>query len=89
VQGGGGGWGGARLALDRTRLSLARADFVPVPPGPEPGFDHADVWLGDGHALLYVAHTGADRVDVIDCRERRFLRSLDALAGVAVFEERD
>jgi len=32
---------------------------------------------------MYVAHTGADRVDVIDCRTRGFLGSLVDLPGVA------
>jgi DNA-binding beta-propeller fold protein YncE len=32
---------------------------------------------------MYVAHTGADRVDVIDCQQRVFLRSLEDLPGVA------
>ena len=41
---------------------------------------------------LYVAHTGADRVDVLDCATRTFLRSLPDLPGVAgvlVDEEQD
>ncbi len=32
---------------------------------------------------MYVAHTGADRVDVIDCRRQAFLRSIEDLPGVA------
>jgi len=32
---------------------------------------------------MYVAHTGADRIDVIDCRTRSFLHSLPDLPGVA------
>src|SRR5437773_10443449 len=32
---------------------------------------------------MYVAHTGADRVDVLDCERQAFLRSLPALPGVA------
>src|SRR5207253_573360 len=32
---------------------------------------------------MYLAHTGADRVDVIDCVAKEFLRSLDDLPGVA------
>ena len=32
---------------------------------------------------MYVAHTGADRVDVLDCERRAFLRSLPDLPGVA------
>ena len=41
---------------------------------------------------MYVAHTGADRVDVLDCDARTFLRSLPELPGVAgvlVDEEHD
>src|SRR5207253_3097951 len=33
--------------------------------------------------LARVVHTGADRVDVIDCERRTFLRSLSDLPGVA------
>jgi len=32
---------------------------------------------------MYVAHTGADRVDVLDCERQTFLRSLPDLPGVA------
>ena len=62
-------------------MSLVRAGFVPVPPGAKPGFDHADVYRAGRR--LHVAHTGADRVDVLDCAERTFLRSLPDLPGVA------
>ena len=64
-------------------MSLERVGFVALPPGPKPGFDHADVWLSTGGPRMYVAHAGADRVDVIDCRTRTFLRSLVDLPGVA------
>ena len=64
-------------------MSLERAGFVPLPPGEKPGFDHADTWLGDGGARVFVAHTGADRIDVIDCATHAFLRSIDDLPGVA------
>ncbi len=60
---------------------MERVGFVAVPPGSEPGFDHADVHLGSGR--LYVAHTGADRIDVIDCATHTYLRSLPGLPGVA------
>jgi DNA-binding beta-propeller fold protein YncE len=62
-------------------VSLVRAGFIPIPPGPKPGFDHADTYRVG--RLIYVAHTGADRVDVLDCRERTYLRSLRDLPGVA------
>ncbi len=62
-------------------MSLVRAGFVPVPPGAKDGFDHADVYRAGRR--MYVAHTGADRVDVLDCANRRFLRSLPDLPGVA------
>jgi DNA-binding beta-propeller fold protein YncE len=64
-------------------VSLVRTGFVPLPPGPSAGFDHADVWLAEGGSRMYVAHTGADRIDVIDCTSRVFLRSLEGLPGVA------
>lgn len=62
-------------------MTLERVGAIPIPPGAKPGFDHADV-----HAALrrmYVAHTGADRVDVLDCDRLLFLRSLPDLPGVA------
>jgi len=47
-------------------MGLARTGFITVPPGARPGFDHADVYRdGAGAARLYVARTGADRVEVI------------------------
>lgn len=71
-------------------MSLVRTGFIPIPAGDTPGFDHADVY-GAGRRM-YVAHTGADRVDVLDCERRTFLRSLPDLPGVAgvlVDEEHD
>ena len=62
-------------------MSLVRIGFVPVPRGAKPGFDHADVQLASRR--MYVAHTGADRVDVLDCEARTHLRSLPDLPGVA------
>lgn len=71
-------------------MSLSHVGFVPIPPGTTPGFDHADIYRAGRR--MYVAHTGADRVDVIDCRTQTFLRSLPDLPGVAgvlIDEEHD
>lgn len=62
-------------------MTLAPLGTIPIPPGREAGFDHADVYLPQSR--LYVAHTGADRIDVIDCASNTFLRSLPDLQGVA------
>ena len=62
-------------------MSLVRTGFIPLPAGVKPGFDHADVYRPGRR--LYVAHTGADRVDVIDGEQRTLLRSLPDLPGVA------
>src|SRR5213078_4139427 len=46
-----------------------------------------------GHRRIYVAHTGADRVDVLDCEARTYLYALPAelpgVAGVLIDEEHD
>jgi len=71
-------------------MSLTRVGFVAVPPGAASGFDHADV--SRKARRMYVAHTGANRVDVLDCRTRGFLHSLPELPGVAgvlIDEEHD
>jgi DNA-binding beta-propeller fold protein YncE len=71
-------------------MSLMRVGFVPVPPGGEPGFDHADTYRAGRR--MYVAHTGADRADVLDCDGQAFLHSLSDLPGVAgvlIDEEQD
>jgi DNA-binding beta-propeller fold protein YncE len=71
-------------------MSLTRVGFVPVPPSGEPGFDHADTYRAARR--MYVAHTGADRVDVLDCEGQTFLRMLPDLPGVAgvlIDEEQD
>jgi DNA-binding beta-propeller fold protein YncE len=70
-------------------VSLSRIGFVPLPAGAKPGFDHADVYRPDRR--IYVAHTGADRVEVIDGQRRTFARSLPDLPGVAgvLVDERD
>jgi DNA-binding beta-propeller fold protein YncE len=65
-------------------MGLARTGFIPLPPGARPGFDHADVYRdGPGTRRLYVAHTGAGRVEVIDCTTSSYLRSLPGHPGVA------
>lgn len=65
-------------------MTCTRTGFIPIPRGAKPGFDHADIYRdGDGTAHLYVAHTGADRVDVIDCEAGTWLRALDGHPGVA------
>src|SRR5712691_3254591 len=73
-----------------TDVTLARAGFIAIPPGAKPGFDHADVFRGGRR--MYVAHTGADRIDVLDCATKMYLRSLHDLPGVAgvlIAEEHD
>jgi len=62
-------------------MGLARVGFVPIPPGDSPGFDHADVAPEAGR--LFVAHTGADRIDVLDHRSQTWLRSITDVPGVA------
>jgi DNA-binding beta-propeller fold protein YncE len=62
-------------------MSLSHVGFVPVPPGCKPGFDHADIHRAGRR--MFVAHTGANRVDVLDCARLAFLRSLPDLPGVA------
>lgn len=66
-------------------MTLTRQDFIPIPPGKGRGFDHADVFDGarSSGQRIYVAHTGADRIEVIDCQTNRYARSLTDLPGVA------
>jgi DNA-binding beta-propeller fold protein YncE len=45
------------------------------------GFDHADVHSPTDR--LYVAHTGNDSIDVIDCARDRYVESVTGLAAVA------
>jgi DNA-binding beta-propeller fold protein YncE len=73
-------------------LSLRPAGFIALPGGEGTGFDHADTFLGPAGSRLYVAHTAENAVDVIDCRDDSYLRSLPDLPGVAgvlVDTERD
>ncbi len=66
-------------------MALTRIGFIPIPPGKQPGFDHADVYRREATAAsrLYVAHTGPDRIEVIDCLSNSYLRSLPDVPGVA------
>ncbi len=64
-------------------MTLRRVGFTAVPPGAKAGFDHADTYLDPRGSRLYVAHTGADRVDVLDCTSGAYLRSIAGLPGVA------
>jgi len=72
-------------------VSLARVGFIAIPPGAKPGFDHADVHRQ--RRRIYVAHTGADRIEVLDCNARTYLRALPAalpgVAGVLIDEQQD
>ncbi len=72
-------------------MSLARVGFIPIPAGAKPGFDHADVFARGRR--MYVAHTGADRIEVLDCETRTHLhalsRELPGVAGVLIDEEHD
>jgi serine/threonine-protein kinase len=62
-------------------VSLVRVGFVAIPRGAKLGFDHADVFPSGRR--MYVAHTGADRIDVLDCERRTYLHALPDLPGVA------
>ena len=66
-------------------MILTRVAFIPLPPGKEPGFDHADVYRAQSPraSRLYVAHTGADRIDIIDCLTNSHVGSLPDVPGVA------
>jgi len=72
-------------------MSLVRAGFIPIPQGAKPGFDHADVF--PPRRRMYVAHTGADRIEVLDCATRSHLGALPAqlpgVAGVLIDPEHD
>ena len=65
-------------------MPLVKSGFIAIPPGARPGFDHADLYRDcSGVSRLYVAHTGADRVDVIDCAAGAWLHALPGHPGVA------
>ena len=62
---------------------MRHVGFTAVPPGTKGGFDHADTYLEPRGSRLDVAYTGADRLDVLDCRTGAYLRSIAGLPGVA------
>jgi DNA-binding beta-propeller fold protein YncE len=62
-------------------VTPVRVGFIPIPAGEQPGFDHADAYRSGRR--MYVARTGAHRVDVLDCESLTHLRSLPDLPGVA------
>lgn len=64
-------------------MSLEPVGFIPLPGGERTSFDHADTYLERTGSRLYVAHTGTNAIDVIDCRSNAYLRSLSGLPGVA------
>src|SRR5258708_3055695 len=62
-------------------MSLDHLGYIDLPPHTKPGgFDHAAVHCE--RALLYVAHTANDVVDVVDCASDRYLYSVPNLTGV-------
>jgi len=64
-------------------VTLRHVGFMPVPPGAKPGFDHADTYVDPRGSRVFVAHTGADRVDILDCRSATYLGGIPDLPGVA------
>jgi len=73
-------------------VTLRQVSAIAVPPGTRPGFDHADVFLSAQSSRMYVAHTGADRIDVFDCARRTYLHELPGhpgVAGVLIDSQRD
>src|SRR5438067_7600735 len=72
-------------------MTLIRAGFISIPPGAKPGFDHADASARSRR--MYVAHTGADRIEVLDCATRSYLHALPTelpgVAGVLIDEDHD
>ena len=63
-------------------MGLKHLGFIDLPEHRgQGGFDHAAV--DRGRALLYVAHTANDAVDVIDTRSGKYARSISGLRGVA------
>ena len=71
-------------------MGMKNLGYVDLPEHRGPGgFDHADVHAPSDR--LYVAHTGNDSLDVIDCAMDRYLESvpgLKAVAGALVSEAR-
>ena len=64
-------------------MALHAVGSVPLPGGPGKGFDHADTVTAPQGDRIYVAHTGMDAMDVIDCRTNTYLRTIGDLPGVA------
>ena len=63
-------------------MSLKHLGYIELPDHVgQGGFDHAAV--DRGRALLYVAHTANDALDVIDTRSSTYVRSVPGLKGVA------
>jgi DNA-binding beta-propeller fold protein YncE len=61
---------------------LRQVGFAELPGHVRPGgFDHAAVHRATARA--YIAHTANDAVDVLDCKEDRYLYSIPGLTGVA------
>ena len=63
-------------------MSLKFQDYLDLPAHMKSGgFDHASTHRAS--ALIYVAHTSNDSIDVIDCANDRYLHSVPNLTGVA------
>jgi DNA-binding beta-propeller fold protein YncE len=63
-------------------MALKKLGYIDLPEhSGAGGFDHADVHAPSDR--LYVAHTGNDAVDVIDCARDRYIESLPGLISVA------
>src|SRR5438128_384285 len=71
-----------RDSTDKDNTSLKHLSYIELPDHMgQGGFDHAAV--DRGRALLYVAHTANDAVDVIETRSGSYVRSISGVKGVA------
>jgi DNA-binding beta-propeller fold protein YncE len=71
-------------------MPLLLDGYIELPPNEgDGGFDHADVHVATDR--LYVAHTGNDALDIIDCGREAYIESipdLKAVAGALVSQKR-
>jgi len=79
------------VSLRRPDVGLVRTGFIAIPAGVRHRFDHADV--SRSGRRIYVASTGAEPIERLDCETRRYLRALRArllgVPGVLIDEEHD
>jgi DNA-binding beta-propeller fold protein YncE len=62
-------------------MALTKTGFIPIPPGKQPGFDHAGVYRRGAPVALFVATGSPGVISVIDERRLETIEAVPSESG--------